>query len=33
VRYLGPQRGLGGSISSSSGYTWHTFTGADTFYT
>ena len=31
VRYLGSQRGTGGTISSSGGYTIHTFTGSGTF--
>ena len=31
VRYLGSQNGTGGSVSSSGGYTIHTFTGDGTF--
>ena len=31
VRYLGSQRGTGGTVTSSSGYTYHTFTSSGTF--
>ena len=31
IRYSGSQRGLGGTITSSGGYTYHTFTSANTF--
>ena len=31
VRYLGTQRGTGGTVTSSGGYTYHTFTGSGTF--
>jgi hypothetical protein len=31
VRYLGAQRGTGGNVTSSGGYTIHTFTGLGTF--
>ena len=31
VRYLGSQRGLGGTVTSASGYTIHTFTGSGSF--
>jgi len=31
LRYIGPQRGTGGSITSSGGYTIHTFTSSGTF--
>jgi hypothetical protein len=31
VRYIGGQRGTGGTITSSAGYTYHTFTGSGTF--
>jgi hypothetical protein len=31
VRYPGAVAATGGSISSSGGYTYHTFTGSDTF--
>jgi hypothetical protein len=31
LRYLGSQRGLGGTITSSGGYTYHTFTGSGSF--
>jgi hypothetical protein len=31
LRYLGSQRGLGGTITSSGGYTYHLFTGSGTF--
>ena len=33
VRYQGPQRGTGGTITSSGGYTYHTFTSTGTFTT
>jgi hypothetical protein len=31
VRYLGAQRGTGGTVSSSGGYTIHTFTESSTY--
>jgi hypothetical protein len=31
IRYLGSQRGLGGTIVASGGYTYHTFTTSGTF--
>jgi hypothetical protein len=31
IRYLGPQRGTGGTVTSSGGYTIHTFTTAGTY--
>jgi hypothetical protein len=31
VRYLGSQRGTGGTITSSGGYTYHTFTTSGTY--
>jgi hypothetical protein len=31
VRYLGAQRGSGGTVTSTGGYTYHTFTGSGTF--
>lgn len=31
IRYLGDQRGTGGTVTSSGGYTIHTFTGSGTF--
>jgi hypothetical protein len=31
VRYLGAQRGTGGTVTSSGGYTYHTFTTSGTF--
>ena len=31
VRYLGTQRGTGGTVTSASGYTYHTFTGSGSF--
>jgi hypothetical protein len=31
VRYLGAQRGTGGTVTSSGGYTYHTFTSSGTF--
>ena len=31
IRYLGIQRGLGGTITSNGGYTYHTFTGSGSF--
>jgi hypothetical protein len=31
IRYLGTQRGSGGVVSSSGGYTYHTFTGSGSF--
>jgi hypothetical protein len=31
LRYAGPQRGSGGTVTSSGGYTYHTFTGSSTF--
>lgn len=31
IRYLGAQRGSGGTVTSSGGYTYHTFTSAGTF--
>lgn len=31
IRYLGTQRGLGGTITSDGGYTYHTFTGSGTY--
>ena len=31
IRYLGSQRGTGGTVSSSGGYTYHTFTSSGTF--
>jgi hypothetical protein len=33
VRYQGGQRGTGGTITSSGGYTYHTFTSSGTFTT
>ena len=31
IRYLGSQRGTGGTVTSSGGYTIHTFTSSGTF--
>jgi hypothetical protein len=31
VRYAGAQRGTGGSVTSSGGFTYHTFTSSGTF--
>ena len=31
IRYLGSQRGTGGTVTSSGGYTYHTFTSSGTF--
>jgi len=31
IRYLGAQRGTGGTVTSSGGYTYHTFTSAGTY--
>jgi len=31
VRYLGPQKGTGGTVTSSGGYTYHTFTSSGTY--
>jgi hypothetical protein len=31
VRYIGPQRGSGGTVTSSGGYTIHTFTSSGTY--
>lgn len=31
VRYIGPQRGTGGTVSSSGGYTYHTFTSSGSY--
>jgi hypothetical protein len=31
VRYIGNQRGTGGTITSSDGYTYHTFTSSGIF--
>jgi hypothetical protein len=31
VRYLGNQRGTGGTVTSSGGYTYHTFTSSSTY--
>jgi hypothetical protein len=31
IRYSGSQRGTGGTITSAGGYTYHTFTGNDTY--
>jgi hypothetical protein len=31
LRYLGTQRGSGGTVVSSGGYTYHTFTSSGTF--
>jgi hypothetical protein len=31
LRYLGSQRGTGGTVTTSGGYTYHTFTGSGTF--
>jgi hypothetical protein len=31
IRYLGAQIGTGGTVTSSDGYTYHTFTTAGTF--
>jgi hypothetical protein len=31
IRYLGSQRSMGGTVSSSGGYTLHTFTSSGTF--
>jgi hypothetical protein len=31
IRYLGAQRGTGGTVTSSGGYTLHTFTTAGTY--
>ena len=31
LRYVGPQRGQGGSITTAGGYTYHTFTGSGSF--
>jgi hypothetical protein len=31
IRYLGSQRGTGGSVTSSGGYTIHTFTSSGTY--
>jgi hypothetical protein len=31
LRYLGTQRGVGGAVTSSGGYTIHTFTSSGTY--
>ena len=31
IRYLGSQRGYGGTVTSSGGYTYHTFTTSGTY--
>jgi hypothetical protein len=31
IRYPGSQRGTGGTVTSSGGYTYHTFTSAGTY--
>ena len=31
IRYLGTQRGTGGTVTSTGGYTYHTFTSSGTF--
>jgi hypothetical protein len=31
IRYLGSQRGTGGTVTSSGGYTIHTFTSSSTY--
>jgi hypothetical protein len=31
IRYLGAQRGTGGTVTTSGGFTIHTFTGNDTY--
>jgi hypothetical protein len=31
IRYFGSQKGTGGTVTSSGGYTYHTFTVAGTF--
>jgi hypothetical protein len=31
IRYAGAQRGTGGTVTSSGGYTYHTFTSSGTF--
>lgn len=31
IRYLGPQQGIGGTVSSSGGYTYHVFTSSGTY--
>jgi hypothetical protein len=31
IKYLGAQRGIGGTATSSNGYTYHTFTTATTY--
>jgi hypothetical protein len=31
IRYLGSQRGTGGTVTSSGGYTYHTFTQSGTY--
>jgi hypothetical protein len=31
IRYSGSQRGSGGTITSTGGYTYHAFTGSGTF--
>jgi hypothetical protein len=31
LRYLGSQRGTGGTVVSSGGYTYHTFTSSGTY--
>jgi hypothetical protein len=31
IRYLGSQRGTGGTVTSSGGYTIHTFTSSGTY--
>jgi hypothetical protein len=33
IRYAGAQRGTGGTITSSGGFTFHTFTSSGTFTT
>jgi hypothetical protein len=31
IRYIGSQRGTGGTVTSAGGYTYHTFTSSSTF--
>jgi hypothetical protein len=31
IRYLGAQRGTGGTVTSAGGYTYHTFTSSGTY--
>jgi hypothetical protein len=31
IRYQGSQKGSGGTVTTSGGYTYHTFTGSGTF--